>query len=71
MDAYRDAKPAGIERPANDLLSDPVLMMQPWDRLMAEGRVPFPWLWNPWAGCGAPRAQKPSSGPMPFSAVSR
>ena len=52
--ALKGSRPANLEHPSNPLLSDPVGQYQPWDIIAFEGPLKFPWLWNPYAGCGAP-----------------
>ena len=52
--AYADARPAGFTVPQNRLLTDPVVQFQAWDLAMFDGPLPFPHLWNPYAGCGSP-----------------
>lgn len=64
MDAYKAARPAAIEHPSNRLLSDPVLMYQVWDRVRYDGTVGFPWLWNPYTGCGSPLLANAESTPF-------
>jgi len=64
MDAYTPARPTGFERPSNGLLSDPVLMYQVWDRVRYDGTVGFPWLWNPYTGCGSPLLANAESTPF-------
>ncbi len=52
--AYKSLKPDSLDRPSNALLMDVALVMQPWDLAMQSEKITFPWLWNPFAGCGAP-----------------
>jgi hypothetical protein len=61
---YRECKSPDRNRPANKLLVDPVYQMQPWDLLMYGGAIPFPWLWNPYAGFGAPLLGDGQSAPF-------
>ena len=52
--AQKGSRPAGIEHPSNTLLADPLGQFQPWDITAFEGPLKFPWLWNPYVGCGVP-----------------
>lgn len=54
MPAYRGERPPDVTRPSNALQSDPVIQLGPWDKALYEGMIPFPWLWNPYSGCGSP-----------------
>jgi len=64
MPAYRDFTPRTMHRPSNHLLGDPVMQLQPWDMLIFEHKIPFPWLWNPYAGFGAPLLGNGQSSPF-------
>jgi len=52
--AFKTLRPEYLKRPSNPVLSDPVNIFQPWDIAMLEGKLSFPWLWNPYNGCGCP-----------------
>ena len=54
MKAFEAERPPDVDRASNGLLSDPVVAMHVWDLAMLQGGIRFPWLWNPYAGCGAP-----------------
>ncbi len=64
MDAYKPVRPAGLERPSNGLLSDPVVQFNVWDKAMFEGPLTRPWLWNPYAGCGSPLLANAQAAPF-------
>lgn len=52
--AFKELRPAILKRPSNPLLSDPVNQFQPWDIATIRGIINFPYLWNPFNGCGSP-----------------
>ena len=52
--AYKSLKPDSLKRASNALLMDVALVMQPWDLAMMTDKISYPWLWNPFSGCGAP-----------------
>ena len=62
--SYRELAPAGFTRAANPLLMDSVVQFQPWDIAMYQGPLEFPWLWNPYAGCGSPMLANGQSAPF-------
>jgi hypothetical protein len=63
MEAYRSQCPPDLKRPSNGLLSDPVRQFNVWDKAMYEGPLEFPWLWDPYAGCGSPLLANAQSAP--------
>jgi len=68
--AFREHRPADIERTSNGLLSDTVLLFNVWDKAMYEGPLSSPWLWNPYAGCGSPLLANGQSAPLfPLKAI--